>query len=100
MSNIAARKSWIATIAAGVLAGACSQKTETAPTGKPTSAAPAASSADQVFCGGVNDCTAKSECKTAKHECAGKNDCKGQGIVKMTADDCKAKGGKVEPRMM
>ncbi len=94
---------WMVAVA-GLMAGACGQK-DAVGTEKPAAArsgdAPQkADPASSIFCGGVNSCTAKSECKTKKHECAGKNECKGQGVLKMSADDCKAKGGNVEPSMM
>lgn len=49
----------------------------------------------KVHCTGINDCSGKSECKTAANDCAGNNACKGQGFLDMSDDECKAKGGTV-----
>ncbi len=98
------RPLWMVAVA-GMVAGACGQPTDSAGTARPGAAgsgspAQRADPAGSVFCGGVNACTAKSECKTKKHDCAGKNECKGQGILSMSAKECADKGGRVEPSMM
>ena len=47
----------------------------------------------QGRCFGVNGCSGKGECKSAKNDCKGKNGCKGQGWVTMKEDECgKLKG--------
>lgn len=91
---------WMVAVA-GLVAGACGQDGAATDRGSAPSSGATPQRADPaaVFCGGVNSCTAKSECKTKKHDCAGKNECKGQGILKMSAQDCSAKGGTVEPSM-
>ena len=48
-----------------------------------------------VHCSGVNSCTGKSGCKTAKNACSGQNGCKGQGYLELTAEECQTKGGKI-----
>lgn len=49
-----------------------------------------------VKCAGVNACSGKGGCASAKNACAGKNGCKGQGWVKVKdAKACTAQGGKV-----
>ena len=86
----------LAILAGSIIVAACSKKTESVP-GAPAGDAATTSS---VFCGGVNACSAKSECKTKTSSCAGKNTCKGKGVIRMSADDCKKKGGTIEPDLM
>lgn len=50
----------------------------------------------KIHCSGVNECSGKSDCKTATTSCKGTNACKGKGVLSMTEADCKAKGGEVE----
>ena len=43
-------------------------------------------------CKGMNSCSGKGGCKTAKNECAGKNGCKGQGgCATVEKHDCATK---------
>lgn len=94
---------WMVAVA-GIVAGACGQRPDGAATdrGNASSAGSAPQPADPaaIFCGGVNSCKAKGECKTKKNDCTGKNECKGQGILKMSAKECASKGGTVEPSMI
>lgn len=51
--------------------------------------------ADEVRCGGVNECKGKGACGGATHGCAGENECKGKGWIKLSEKECKAKGGTI-----
>lgn len=87
---------FLAVSAASLFISACNKGSESTTPEEAAGAEPAAASAAEVKCFGINECKGQSACDVAgSHECGGQNDCAGKGWILVSEDECKEKGGEI-----